>query len=116
MKGKPGFPFPKSRKLVIEGGEPALPMGWVGVRAWGGSDKDGATRAPAAKAGERVRARLLAERSKKGKWMAQIEGGASGTVDGDAPEGVAAGKVVELVVKNTAAQGQPWNFAWPKRG
>jgi CRISPR type III-A-associated RAMP protein Csm5 len=34
MEGRPVPVFPKSRRLAFDGGEPALPLGWVAVRAW----------------------------------------------------------------------------------
>ena len=68
------------------------------------------------KAGERVRARLLDERSKKGKWQARIEGGVAGVVDGEAPPDAAAAGEVELVVAYVAAGGRSIGFTWPKKG
>lgn len=32
--GRAGLPFPKSRRLVFEGGQPAWPLGWVALRGW----------------------------------------------------------------------------------
>jgi CRISPR-associated protein Csm5 len=65
MSGREQFVFPKSRRLAIDRGEPALPLGWVIVRPW--RQEDAATTFEAVKAPEgRLPMRAFAARQAPG--------------------------------------------------
>lgn len=70
--------------------------------------------APMPSRGQTVRCRLKAQ-NKKGKWRVEVVGrSAEGVLDPEgAPEGLAAGQEVTLVVQS-ASVSQDWAFKWPR--